>query len=51
MDTADQSIVLEERLNHLMNNITKDVYKNVTRGLFERDKILFSFMIAASIAR
>jgi dynein heavy chain len=27
------------------------VYKNVTRGLFEKDKILFSFMIAISIGR
>jgi dynein heavy chain len=35
----------------LINNITKDIYKNVTRGLFEKDKILFSFMIAASINR
>ena len=39
------------RLNNLIDKITKDVYKNVTRGLFEKDKILFSFMIAISIGK
>ena len=51
MNTADQSDDLEKRLKNLIDNITKDIYKNVTRGLFEKDKILFSFMIASSIAR
>lgn len=49
MDTAAQNDDLQIRLNNLVDNITRDVYKNVTRGLFERDKILFSFMIAISI--
>lgn len=31
--------------------MTKDVYRNVTRGLFEKDKILFSFIIASSISK
>lgn len=35
----------------LIDNITKDIYKNVTRGLFEKDKVLFSFLIATSIGR
>lgn len=51
MDTADKSTILEERLSNLMKNITKTIFKNVTRGLFEKDKMLFSFMIAASISR
>lgn len=34
MDTAEKSDELLKRLNNLMNNITKDIYKNVTRGLF-----------------
>lgn len=29
----------------------KDIYKNITRGLFVKDKILFSFLIASSINR
>ena len=51
MDTAENSTHLETRLNNLIENITKDVYKNVTRGLFEKDKVLYSFMISVSINR
>lgn len=51
MDTAEKNEELEKRIENLIDNITKDIYKNVTRGLFEKDKILFSFMIAASINR
>ena len=51
MDTADQNDELEKRLKNLIENITKDIYKNVTRGLFAKDKTLFSFMIATSISR
>jgi dynein heavy chain len=40
---------VEARLDNLITSITRDVYRNVTRGLFEKDKTLFSFMIAASI--
>lgn len=49
MDTAEKSATLDGRLSNLIDSITRDVYKNVTRGLFEKDKILFSFMIATSI--
>lgn len=49
MESAEKSAVLETRLTNLIDSITKDVYKNVTRGLFEKDKVLFSFMIASSI--
>lgn len=51
MDAAEKNEELEKRIENLIDNITKDIYKNVTRGLFEKDKILFSFMIAASINR
>lgn len=33
----------------MIESITKDVFKNVTRGLFEKDKTLFAFLIASSI--
>ena len=33
----------------LISNITRDVYKNVTRGLFESHKKIFAFLIAVSI--
>jgi dynein heavy chain len=51
MDTAEKSEEMKKRLTNLINNITQDIYRNVTRGLFGKDKILFSFMIATSINR
>lgn len=51
MDQAEKNDSLEVRLANLIDGITKDIYKNVTRGLFEKDKTLFSFMIAASISK
>lgn len=51
MEIAQTSQNLETRLTNLKNQITKDIYKNITRGLFVKDKILFSFLIASSINR
>lgn len=34
-----------------MTVITKMIYTNVSRGLFERDKLIFSFLITTSIDR
>jgi dynein heavy chain len=41
---------LQDRLNLLVDDITTSIYTNVCRGLFEKDKLLFSFMISAKIA-
>lgn len=49
MDQAEKDNDLEKRLANLIDGITKDVFRNVTRGLFEKDKILFAFLIATSI--
>jgi len=43
--------VLEERLNLLIDNISKTIYTNVSRGLFEAHKVIFSFMITTAIKR
>jgi dynein heavy chain len=37
------------RLQMFLDNITLAVYTNVSRGLFERHKLVFSFMLCASI--
>ena len=42
---------LEERLDILIDNITRMIYTNVSRGLFEAHKIIFSFLIITSINR
>jgi len=35
----------------LIDNITRQIYTNISRGLFERDKIIFSFLNCTSIMR
>jgi dynein heavy chain len=40
-----------QRLLILIDNITRMIYTNVSRGLFEAHKIIFSFLIITSINR
>jgi len=35
----------------LIDTITRQIYTNISRGLFERDKIIFSFLACTSIMR
>lgn len=42
---------VEERLDVLIDRITKILYTNVARGLFEADKLIYSMLIAASIKK
>jgi len=42
---------IEERLAVLIDGITRMIYTNVSRGLFEKDKIIYSFLIITSILR
>jgi len=51
LEKSEKCDILEKRLEILLSDITKNVYVNVCRGLFEKDKLLFSFMIAVNIAR
>ena len=41
----------EERLKVLINNISKNIYTTVSRGLFEMHKLIYSFLITTSIMR
>ncbi|KAA6399562.1 MAG: putative Dynein heavy chain, partial [Streblomastix strix] len=42
---------IKKHVDELVDVITKTVFANVCRGLFERDKQIFSFLITAQIAR
>ena len=51
MDKSSKSDVLEERVSNMIQVTTEDVYTNVCRGLFEKDKRMFSFLIGIQIMR
>ena len=40
---------VEERMEILIDRISRMLYTNISRGLFEADKLIFSFLIATSI--
>lgn len=42
---------VEERLAILIDRITRMLYTNISRGLFEADKLIYSFLISTSILR
>ncbi|CAM9197261.1 unnamed protein product [Discosporangium mesarthrocarpum] len=52
VDTLDSGVGgLQARLNLLLVKTTEAVYRAVSRGLFERHKLLFAFLLCTSILR
>lgn len=51
IETSEQSTVLEERLQILLNQILLNSYINVSRGLFEQHKLIYSFVLCVEIMR
>jgi dynein heavy chain len=51
MQSSPESADLQKRLTNLINQITRMIFTNVCRGLFEAHKLIFSFLIASSIDR
>lgn len=49
LERSEKPERLEDRLNILIKDITINFYKNICRGLFEKDKLLYSFLIAVNI--
>jgi len=51
LEKSEKSDVLEQRLEILINDVTESFYTNICRGLFERSKLLYSFLNASSILK
>ena len=51
LDKSEKSDQLEKRLDILINDITESFFTNICRGLFERDKLLYSFLNSSSILK
>lgn len=49
LEVTEKKEKLEERRTLLINDITESFYLNICRGLFEKDKLLYSFMMASKI--
>lgn len=48
---SEKSTVLEKRLRILLDQILLSSYVNVSRGLFEQHKLIYSFMLCVEIMR
>jgi dynein heavy chain len=51
LDKSKKAENMDERLKILIDDITLSVYNSICRGLFEQDKLLFSFLNTSSIFR
>lgn len=49
--TKESRDILEKRIDALKEEITKTLYVNICRGLFEAHKLIYSFLICTSIKR
>ncbi|OAF70538.1 hypothetical protein A3Q56_01708 [Intoshia linei] len=51
IENSEKNKNLKLRLDIILTNTTWDVYRNVSRGLFEDDKVTFSFLLCTAIMK
>jgi len=51
LEMSEKSKVVDERIEILITDVTASFYTNICRGLFEKDKLLYSFLNSGGILR
>ncbi|CAL1684795.1 unnamed protein product [Lasius platythorax] len=49
IETSNRSVVLEKRLQFLKSSFTRNLHSSVCRSLFEKHKLLYSFLLCMKI--